>query len=176
MSDSQTQHSRAEKPWDPRWSMMMFVALFAFLAFLVPKDWIKKLNKLIVQPKIVATGVYTKQVAQVDLGLANGTYQDLKTLKTLRAEIQLRRLSQVGPLTGDDVRTTMTHLKQYNDQLDLEPTASSRQAMRHELNLRLAKTLPRFKPDDVVKILDHFDAQYTKALTLKPNSTKTAPK
>ena len=144
--------------------MLLLVAMFAALTFLVPTSWVKKLNALI-EPKTITKGVYSGEVATLDQALKAGEVVDVKALKARRAEIQLRRLAQAGPMTGDDVRRVLKQLMQDNKQLDREPNAASRAAMREELSLRLAKTLPRFDVKVLVKTLDTFDEQYTKSIS-----------
>lgn len=166
MTEPETETSRASRPWNPKLSMLMLVGMFAVLAFMVPSDWVKKLNALI-QPKTVAKGVYSQNTATLDEALASGTVKDLDALSKHRAEIQLRRLAKAGPMTGDEVRATIKILNQSNKQLDLEPTPGSRAAMREELSKRMAKTLPRFQLATISRVLDTFDTQYQRAMTIK---------
>ena len=149
--------------------MLVMVLIFAGLAFLVPTSWVKRLNTMIEPDQVDTSAVFEPSTAELDAALRAGALPQSQrpALKRARAAIQVRRLSQVGPMTGEELEQGLKHLREGNPQVDREPSLGSRKAMHREVIRRALKAAPRVEEAAALRAMDAFDAQYVRAMGIE---------
>lgn len=95
--------------------------------------------------------VFSERVAEVDADLAAGrpTRLSAEELASMHVELQLRRLMETGPMSGEEVRRARRVLREGNAAVARERSEGSRDAMRLERAHRIVEVCPRLELAEV---------------------------
>ena len=135
------------------WTALTVILIIG--ALMVPIDWVRSVGGIFGESE-QAADVFSDPVARVDKAIAAGEPVEIsdEKLQQMRPHLQVRRLSQAGPMTHDDVVEATKIMREFNAQIADQKLEGSKQALRNERNRRLAEAFPRLDRAKIEKELD----------------------
>lgn len=144
------------------WTALALILIVG--ALMVPIEWVRSVGGIFGDSE-QATDVFSDPVARVDQALAKGEPVEVSAdkLEQMRPHLQVRRLSQAGPMTHDDVVEATRMMRNFNAQIAAQELEGSKDALRNERNRRLAEAFPRLDQAKIDRALAGLEGELREA-------------
>ncbi|MGM0558012.1 MAG: hypothetical protein ACQEVA_16625 [Myxococcota bacterium] len=135
--------------------------LLVIMALLVPTEWTAPFADLLGEEQNPKVGAWNDRTDAIDQKLRAGEPLDLTDaeLAEVRADLQVRRLFEAGPMNVEDARKAESIFRDFNQRIAAQELPGSRDALRAERNKQLAQALPRLDREEMEAALEKLREQ-----------------